>query len=304
MFQSSQGFQEECRIPKMGATTQGTVLTGYSFSDFLDDPKYFRNLLNESKLLCFPELGLSREQNKQVCAALGYSSDRQNDENHAMTMGRKGWPNAPKQVLVQWHLENLDHEQPPILAGWNMTKFICPKGHGRTGFVNMAEMYKKFKPDIPFEYVFVRMEKEVEQLKEQVARGKREFDIGNVENTEERTVDNLPVDRWASDRGYHPPIIDSVSAHPITGELVLRYMVDSHAVWMPISDVDIEKEKISYDFTLIKEIRNPDNQFWWDWTEGDFLLADLFCMMHSVMGGFTSEQRVLDVVFSNKALPL
>ena len=46
------------------------------------------------------------------------------------------------------------------------------------------------------------------------------------------------------------------------------------------------------------------NQFWWDWTEGDFLLADLFCMMHSVMGGCTTEQRILDVVFSTEVLPL
>jgi alpha-ketoglutarate-dependent taurine dioxygenase len=185
-----------------------------------------------------------------------------------------------------------------------MVKFICPKGHGRTGFVNMAEMYKKFKPDIPFEYVFVRLESEVKELKEQMALGRRKFDIRSKPNTEETTVDNIPVSRWTPNEGYHPPIINSVSPHPITGESVLRYIVDSHAIWMPISDVDTEKEKISFDFDLIKEIRNPDNQFWWDWTEGDFLLADLFCMMHSVMGGFTPEQRVLDVVFSNKVLPL
>lgn len=284
--------------------TQGTVLPDHSFSDFLDDPEYFKNLLNKSKLLCFPELGLSRKQNKQVCAALGYWSDRQNDETHAMTMNRKGWPNAPKQVLVQWHLENLDQQRPPILAGWNMVKFSCPQGHGRTGFINMAGMYQKVQPDISFEYVFVRMEKELEQLQKQIAMGKREFDIANVENIEERTAYNLPVERWAGQKTYQPPIINPISSHPVTGEPVLRYMVDTHAIWIPIPGVDMEEEKDVFEEKLNNEIRNPDNQFWWDWTEGDFLLADLFCMMHSVMGGFTTEQRILDVVFSTEVLPL
>lgn len=288
----------------MGATTQGTVLTGHSFSDFLDDPKYFKELLNESKLLCFPELGLSREQNKQVCAALGYWSDRQNDETHALTINRKGWPNTPEEILVRWHLENLDHERPPILAGWNMIKFSCPQGHGRTGFVNMAELHKKVQCDTLFEYVFVRMEQQLEQVKEQMAMGKREFTITNVENIEERNAYNRPASRWLTDLDYHPPIIDSVSPHPITGEPVLRYMIDTHTAWIPIPGVGVEKEKEVFDKILIAEIEDPDNQFWWDWTEGDFLLSDLFCMKHCVMGGFTPEQRVLDVVFSTEAVSL
>jgi hypothetical protein len=172
----------------MGATTQGTVLTGHSFSDFLDDPKYFKELLNESKLLCFPELGLSREQNKQVCAALGYWSDRQNDETHALTINRKGWPNTPEEILVRWHLENLDHERPPILAGWNMIKFSCPQGHGRTGFVNMAELHKKVQCDTLFEYVFVRMEQQLEQVKEQMAMGKRESSLLQMWKTLKREM--------------------------------------------------------------------------------------------------------------------
>jgi len=288
--------------------TQGMVVADCSFDDILDDPGYFKELLYESKLLCFPELNLSREQNKQVCAALGYVFDRQGDETHARTMDRKDWPNTSNKVLVQWHLENLDHEQPPLLAGWNMETFTCPKGHGRTGFIDMAKMCKKLKVDRSFEYVFIRSATEAEQLEEQMAAGKREFYINNTENTEsiftiatEGIVEYAPPQRYDSDTGYSPPIMDSVSPHPITGEPVLRYMVDSfHVKWLPVPDMMTEKQLL--DEKLSEAIADFDNQFWWDWTVGDYLLVDLFCMQHSVLGGFTPEQRVLDVVFSTEAV--
>jgi len=246
--------------------------------------------LYESKLLCFPELNLSREQNKQVCAALGYVFDRQKDETHAITMDRRGWPNTPNQILVQWHLENLDRKQPPILAGWNMKTFTCPKGHGRTGFIDMAKMCKKLKVDRSFEYVFIRLTSEAEQLEEQMAAGKREFYINNMENTDEGTVDYTPLQRYDSDTGYSPPIMNVVALHPITGEPVLRYMLDSHVKWLPVPDMMTERQLL--DDSLLEAIANFDNQFWFD----------LFCMQHSVLGGFTSEQRVLDVVFSKEAV--
>ena len=289
--------------------TQGMVVADCSFDDILDDPGYFKELLYESKLLCFPELNLSREQNKQVCAALGYVFDRQKDETHARTMDRKDWPNAPNEILVQWHLENLDHQQPPILGGWNMKTFTCPKGHGRTGFIDMVKMCKKLKVDRSFEYVFMRSATEAEQLDEDEIKVLREFYINNTENTEsiftnatESTVEYAPPQRYDEKR-HSPPIMDSVSPHPLTGESVLRYMVDPfHVKWLSVPDMMTEKQLL--DEKLSEAIADFDNQFWWDWTEGDFLLVDLFCMKHCVMGGFTSEQRVLDVVFSTEAVSL
>tara|TARA_B110001454_G_C12697350_1_gene425045 strand:- start:669 stop:1568 length:900 start_codon:yes stop_codon:yes gene_type:complete len=285
----------------------GHVLEECKYEDIIDDPKYFKDLLLEHKLLCFRELNLTKNQHLKIIKALGYYKFGQHIEDHRLTIeGNFGErKNTPLELLVPWHQESLHQKYPPCVAGWNMELFTCPKDHGRTGFVDMVEAVKGLSAEVVAnlentEYIVVRSFDDIEEATEQIKSGSREISILNKSGQAERGGLADPSDDRRSDY-YFPSIRQAIEKHPLTDELVIRYEID----WSPsgngagtcITFTSAER-RIEVDELVKGLYLNPDNQFWWEWTQGDFLLADLVVMGHAVTGGFLPTERLLDVTFN------
>ena len=301
--------------------TVGHVLEGYTYEDIIDDPKYFKDLFLKHKLLCFRELNLTGDQNPEVVRAMGYHVFGHHKEDHRNTIALEYRVNDPSELLVPWHVENLHQQYPPEVAGWNMELFTCSKRHGRTGFVNLAECTSRLPIETvdrlrDFEFIVARQAEDGEEAKKQVESGSREVCIRN-----KRALgpDGRLMHGDDSDH-YYAHVRKAIETHPLTNEPVFRYECD----WIYLDNFikgpeagdnwlesqsgqsstgtcftySSESERLEVDRLAQGIYLNPDNQFWWEWTQGDFLLADLFVMAHSVTGGFQSDERRLDVTFN------
>jgi len=279
--------------------TYPLVIEDASFEDLIDDPDHFVKLFRESKLLIFPELHLSEEQNAQVREAFGYGFYGHHDETHKFSIERNVDKIEPEHLLVQWHLENLDDPHPPVAVGWNMTKFDCPKGHGNTGYVNMINIYSKldqehqdFYNNLSFmAYINTLVGYTLNEPRGKVSDGV--IEAYKKMAAGETTISQQPNTAFRHERPTMTPVRKAVVPHPLTDELTLRYVPEPSYLVLP----EFHEQRKVADAALKELINDPDNQVWWEWTKGDYVFADLVVTAHSVKGGFTDGERVLDVAF-------
>ncbi|MEO2158464.1 MAG: TauD/TfdA family dioxygenase [bacterium] len=269
--------------------TYPLLIEDASFEDLIDDPDHFVKLFRESKLLIFPELHLSEEQNSQVREAFGYGYYGHHDETHRFALSQNVEEVGPQDQLVPWHLENLDDPHPPAAVGWNMTKLDCPKGHGNTGFVNMMNVYSKldqehqdFYNDLSFmTFLNAREDSDgIVEIYKKMAAGETE-------------ILQHPTQEFRQGVSRETPVRKAAIPHPLTGELTLRYMPDFNYLVLP----EFHEQRNIADAAVEELIHDSDNQVWWEWTKGDYIFADLVVTCHSVKGGFADGDRILDVAF-------
>ena len=211
--------------------TYAYVVENSSFEDIMDDPDYFLEMFDESKVLAFPELNLNEEQHLEVMNALGFKNTSQNAEDHYDTLKSEWAVNNPDENLVNWHLENLWFDNPPIVASWNMATFTCPEGHGNTGMVNMVEVYDS-------------LEVETKEFYEQVNFIFMHDPSGQAEWLNEAMEQMLLGNKVLSLEGVPTgelPIRKAVVQHPRTEETTLRYMASTHSVVLPIPDKNMDQ---------------------------------------------------------------
>lgn len=270
--------------------TYAYIVEDSSFENIMDDPDFYLGMFNESKVLAFPELNLNAEQHLQVMNALGFKNTSQGAEDHYDTLKSEWATNSPDEALINWHLENLQMKNPQIVAGWNMTTFTCPEGHGNTGMVNMIEVYedldvetKEFYEQV--NYVFMHdpsgRASWMDEAREEMLLGNKVIPLESVPTEE------LPVRK-------------AVVSHPRTGETTLRYMCSPNCVVLPLQDKNMDQtneQKRIFDKEIKEKIRDPEYQLWWEWAKGDLVIVDLFCIYHSVKGGFTVGERILDRIY-------
>ena len=283
--------------------TYPLVIEDVSFEDLIDDPDHFVKLFRESKLLIFPELHLSEIQNAQVREAFGYGFYGHHDETHKFSIERYFDENfdevGPEDLLVQWHLENLDDPYPPVAVGWNMTKFDCPKGHGNTGFVNMINIYSKLDQEHQDFYNNLSFMAYINALEEHTLKEPRgKVSDGVIEVYKkmaagETAISQQPNTAFRHEMHTMTPVRKAVVPHPLTDELTLRYVPEPFYLVLP----EFHEQRKVADAAVRELINDPDNQVWWEWNKGDYVFADLVVTCHSVKGGFADGERVLDVAF-------
>jgi len=300
---------------------EGFVLEGYDYESILADVEDLTDLWLKHKLLCFREAHLTPDQLSHVMLKFGSvnnyfklsGQDRPFVEPSPQIENREtawtGWGAEYGQVhlethaeahaiarmitdhdmadaraqqlrtgvngltfkssFVGWHTENPHLDFPQICSAFTMPWKSCPKDQGETGFVNYGDLYNSLPDDLKdltrdepafIEYPPVspstRLKTYLVASKEFCAKV-REGHCG----------DSIPI----------RPI---ALPHPITGEYSIRHHNCSATGFMNpnISDDVFHKLKQTItDFTM-----NEDNQFWWQWTVGDFLLVDFWMMCHSV----------------------
>jgi len=203
--------------------------------------------------------------------------------------------NAPDVEVLQWHLEGVSLEHTQRAAAWFMYHFTAPKGTGSTGFVDMQALCDK----LPTEYRSFLEAALIIHLPnwQSIPASQEEF---TKQFMWKRNAGHDVI--WTEDTGQ---IVGSfarkaIEDSPHTGEPTLR-TCPCKAAWglqdyLLKIDGNLPTEKDEEFFKEImdwvtSEIKNPDNQIWWEWEQWDVVVPDLFRMAHGVHGGFEPGQR-------------
>jgi alpha-ketoglutarate-dependent taurine dioxygenase len=254
-----------------------------SYEDILSNIDSYIPIFHKHKILAFKNLNLSVRKQKNLSIAfnkaLGYKPDNHSDfhimykENHRHVTGIK--ENSKDKILIYWHLEhsNLETGSQALMAIWNMKIFKCREGFGSTGFVDSQKIFKELSSDhISF------------------------LDRISITLCDENY---LPVNSFIDEKNIlfesHPyaPCLE----HPLTKEKTIRVDISR-----PHTIFEIDKRKPSikeiqffleiYEIIRRKVVDNIDNQFWWNWSQNDVLIVDLFQLYHAVRGGFLPHERI------------
>lgn len=177
------------------------------------------------------------------------------------------------EYLLDWHIEQVYFVYPPLAGFWNMTKIICPPGHGNTRFVDSNELF-------------------------------------NILNTEEQEFLAAAMVIWDKRANLEvgPFYTKAVDAHPVTGIPIIRIETDAGCHLLPTlyslngKSPTVEQETMFQ--SIISKIKaelytNEEIRYEQEWRVGDFLIVDLFRMYHAVMGGFGYQERIMSVIFTN-----
>lgn len=197
--------------------------------------------------------------------------------------------------MIQWHLEGVSSKYPQRAAGWNMYKFSCIPGTGATGFVDTSKLWQNLpshhkgflnNTEIIHFPIFSGDETKIRQSVEYFATW--------VEKNNKviwLEINNELVPSFARKAlGQHPNSgLSCLMVCPCEESFGVQDFLLSVAGRAPSKDH--KNQFIELFKWLHKEIAKTENQIWWEWDEGDFVVPDLYRMIHTAQGGFDVGQR-------------
>ena len=233
-----------------------------SYGDIVQNVDNYIKIFLDNGLVCFKQIYLSTLEQEHVVNLFAeklkwnyVSNIHTEDHNYSISMYDTAI--GKDEIIIQWHIEHLERVYTQVAASWNMTRFTCPKGHGDTGFIDSSYLYSLMPDDW------------------------QEF-LKSVVIT--HSTMNFPYRRC-------------VIKHRNSGKNILRLSPHfGEDLLISVNGNDPSDQEVLF-FDEIKkwycnQVENNESvKMWWQWDEGDFMIPDLLYMIHSVKGGFTSENR-------------
>ena len=262
-----------------------------SIEEIKSNPDKYKDIYLKDKIIVFRNAHLKKDEQAKLMIFFGdllgwypnsinpsmldYTEDHHRHMKDDRTVSKD-------ELMLSWHIEHVQNEEDSHHgATWRMEKFQCSDDSGHTYFVDMTK-------------IFQDLSKEYQDFLSKC--------VNKVDTTEFRP-------------GHEPVKIvkdfDCVKVHPITGEKTIRVSLSSADGRLnslsKFDGRDPNKEEINKHTELISWIcnevwTNKDIRMVLKWKEGDLAVPDLFKLAHSVSGGFTKNQRILQGKFG-KALP-
>ncbi len=240
--------------------TKGFTLEGYDAEGIIRNADRVAKYFAEHSILCFKDVGLSETELEDVMSALGQAANfvprGRYKEKHEHTDGK-----------VEWHLENPHYPTrknslfPQTVGGWSMPHKTCLKSEGSGGFIDFADLYDSLPSILKHfavtEPAFLETTGECEWSE----TGQDGVQVCLREATDEDNIRPLAL------------------PHPVTGRMTLRA---SPNFGIGLLDQSLQHLAMRLTRFVRDYIKDPANQFWWDWEEGDFVLVDLHYMCHTV----------------------
>ena len=249
--------------------------------------KYIDIFLNKA-IVAFKKINLTEQQQRTILCKIGdrlnylpnttYPKGHRYLEKHdnALTV----YPNRSKDdIVVKWHVEHCSVSHSPYIGIWNMLKFECESGSGKTLFIDSSEIYENF-PKSWQDFIDKCTIKDI--MHGYLAEN---FD----ETSEFESLDG---------HTYKSVERKAISIDPITGIKSIR--INCIPVQEKLVSIDGRKPTTKEQDTLnaiVDEYRNrvynEPNILWqyWNWDKGDLLIPNLERMLHAVCGGFDYDQR-------------
>ena len=180
--------------------------------------------------------------------------------------------------ILSWHTENPHWFYPQLCSAFTMAWKSCSKEEGETGFVNYVHLYDSLPGHLQdiarTEPAFIRFPPSERLEGHLVASEEQRAEVRALPSYLRLDYPDEPPPPGAV------PVRPMALPHPVTGKYSMRHQPGQPTGFMnpDIADSDfIELKQAIVDFTM-----DEDNQFWWQWTVGDFLLVDFAVMAHCV----------------------
>jgi alpha-ketoglutarate-dependent taurine dioxygenase len=240
-----------------------SIITNSSLKDIKSNIDEYIKLFLENGLLIFPSINLYDREQLDFMHLFGQKLnwgyiDKSYTEDHMVTFEMiKDDERSADDLFIGWHLEHVERPRPQVAASWNMDKFTCSNEFGATGFIDSSALYYRLNDDW------------------------------------QAFLDNCFIKNPYSLNTERPCVI----SHSNNGKKILRldpYPGDEILCRVGISEPSSLDIKLYQEITqwVSKEIvEKQQDSFWWNWSEGDFILIDLSRMVHAVKGGFLPEER-------------
>ena len=273
-------------------------------------------ILNKYGLLCFRGANLGDEESIAIldCMSKHFSwtpysgAAKTNRPTWKYTQNYDAVQNVAEQfgsstssnlMINPWHTEGMYSKNPHRAAGWNMRNFKCDSKFGQTGFVNASEIVK----DMPSELVeFLRSAELIHYppIVNGMPNPMTEFVEKFISS-----VDNMEREIWCSDGPRDIPSYPhpAIEIHEELGCEVLRLCPcfeqwgPNHVLFSVNGNSPTSSDLLIFDRCaewLENALLKEGNQWWHEWEEGDFLIPDLFVMIHGAKAGFGIGDREFD----------
>lgn len=183
-----------------------------------------------------------------------FLSDRKADEQPEVI--------SPDAIVGNWHKDHYHYPHPTCLIAMNMHTFTCAARMGNTVVVNLADAYDDCPKHI-LDYLQGR----------------------SYVYTDVCGCDDPPLS------AEHP----ALATHPVTGRTFLCYPGrdgGGNLACVP-SDGSVEQWQ-EYEDWMWEYMNASENQFRFEWEEGDFLIWDNRSCIHNYFGGWELSERVFD----------
>ena len=244
----------------------------------LENYQYYKNKFLENSVLVFRNANLNHDQQKKFHISLGekfgWSSIEGDNssyyiENHAHNELIKKV--SSDEIMLNWHIEHVHHENPISAATWNMYKFSENEESGKTYFIDTSKIYDSLPLDFQ------------EFLQKSQASSKN-FMMSNQNDPRNKIETN-----------YHV-----LKKHWISGKMVIRVnFPKDNKSFDELSFYDGQKPNNEQKEKFIEICKYINNEIWNNknlimyhkWRQGDLLIPDMFKLAHAVTGGFDPQNR-------------
>lgn len=259
------------------------TLQASSYAQVLEGVSGLVEAYKENGVVLVRGHNFSEEEHKELARLLGdglnwHINSKVNDADmdrffihggHSDNPDRE-YNNGVSDYVLDWHIEQVFYKCPPLAGIWCMKEITSPPGSGNTLFADSKEIY------------------------ESLSDWEKEFLSGAVVS-------------WDKPANNHvgPFYTKAVDKHPLTSVPIIRVETDQGCYVMPALHSLYNKpatieESARFDEIMagIKTKLKTDDglRYVQQWQPGDIIIVDLFRMYHAVFGGFSYNERRMDLI--------
>lgn len=246
----------------------------------LENYQYYKDKFIDESVIAFRNANLTYEEqkifHKELGLCFGWNLDKGDDSLHYIeNHSHNTLVNSAQQddIMLNWHIEHVHHQNPICAATWNMYKFNANENSGKTYFIDTSIIYK----NLPEEWKnFLKLCK--------------------------ATSENIMMSNSDDPQNQISVDYDVIKKHWITGDEIIRIVFpkdienDKLNKLSKYNNEDPTEEQKELYLKICKYINNEiwNNQslvIFHKWKQGDLLVPDMFKLAHAVTGGFKPEDR-------------
>lgn len=286
------------------------------FEELVENSEEYAEIFRKHGMLCFREAHLDDEQATDVLVEMskyfhwspvylksnGDLSNWKYTQHYDERVGedKEFKPSDSASRLVNpWHLEGMYKENSQHAAGWKMRNFKCSSKVGQTGFIDASEMLEK----LPYEMSeFLKRSKLIHYP---IFVNKRPDPYQSMTSNFSDRMAEMQEKIWSLDGEMEiaSNVHDAIQKHPSAQYDVLRLCPcveqwgNQHLLFSVDGKAPTDSEIIYFKEIqewLRVELTDESNAWFHEWQEGDFLIPDLFVMIHAAKAGFSSGEREFD----------
>jgi hypothetical protein len=274
-----------------------------SFNQIIQNKKFYQKQIIDNKLIGFKKIYLLDEEYESLALALtecsefywikdvSHSDIYQSTQGDISEEGLKNFRNWCMHVDVTPVLDeennNLDAHSHTSYVSMNMKTFNCDNKYGRTVFLDLIKLnyscpnyFKEKLLKSKLEYHIAKNKDFNINAPEKTLSKESDYDSYVTLDIAKRIIDSIP--------GVFYPF----RTHPITKETILFWPTYLSSQLVGGSESWFGEFKL-----WIKEYIDEDsNWIEWAWDEGDVIIFDNRCMLHSFTPGWKPEDRVFDQI--------